>query len=391
MPISLTAGGHTKGASYRTFLQNSQTLGVEEAIKVAQLEYNCMRGVHAFAREHGIDCDSRELDTVDIVYDQAQFDQAIEAIRTMRKVMKQGDPAAEYKIHTSEDTRDKFLVPNAIGSISYPAGSVSAYKFVVGVLKLGLKRGLSLQANTPVANIAFEKPGRWTVETSRGTILAHKVVLASNGYTAHVYPKLLGTICPLRGQVTAHRSGSGIPKSGLSNTYSFIYKEGYEYMIPRPHGSMFAGDIVIGGGLTKAAEEGLYEYGNTDDTSLNKDISAYLRETTTRYFGSNWGEDAKEGSVRKEWTGIMGYSPDGYPLVGKMPDEKGLFISASFQGHGMVLCFLCSRALTEMLLDRDGPALDGWFPKAFRVHQERLSLPFYGKVGHVPGKQENKL
>jgi glycine/D-amino acid oxidase-like deaminating enzyme len=386
----LSVGGHTKGASYRTFLENTRNLGADEAIKIAQLEYSCMRGVHTFAREHKIDCDSRELDTVDVFYDQGQWDRAMEAIQLMRKLMKESDPAREYRIHTSEESRAKFLVPGAIGSIRYAAGSLSAYKFGVGVLKLALNKGLNLQTNTPALNIAFDKgggsTGGWRIQTQRGTILTEKVVLASNGYTAHVYPRLLGTICPLRGQVTAHRAGTRLSKSGLANTYSFIYKDGYEYMIPRPQGSRFAGDIVIGGGLTKAVEDGLYEYGNTDDTSLNGDVSAYLRDTTIRYFGNNWGDDAQEGRIRKEWTGIMGYSPDGYPLVGSMPDEEGLYISASFQGHGMVLALLCARALTSIMLEEAGTELDLWFPKAFKVQRSRLALPFRGKVAPCLGE-----
>ena len=354
-----------------------------------------MRAVHSFAREHDIDCDSRELDTVDVFYDQGEWDQAMEAIQLMRKLMKESDPARKYKTHTSEESQARFLVPGAIGCISYPAGSLSAYKFGIGVLRLGLKRGLNLQTNTPVSNISFDTTGGrkrgWTVQTQRGTIWTEKVVLASNGYTAHVYPRLLGTICPLRGQITVHRPGSRLPKSGLANTYSFIYKDGYEYMIPRPQGSRFAGDIVIGGGLTKAVEEGLYEYGNTDDTCLNQDISAYLRDTTNTYFGNNWGDDAQEGRIRKEWTGIMGYSPDGYPLVGCMPDEEGLYISASFQGHGMVLALLCARALTTIMLERYGAELDLWFPEAFKVQRDRLALSFQGKVGHVPVKRDKKM
>jgi glycine/D-amino acid oxidase-like deaminating enzyme len=352
-----------------------------------------MKAVHAFAREHGIDCDSRELDTVDVIYDQGQWGHAIEAVEAMRKVMGRNDRAAEYQIHTSEETQDKFLVPGSIGSISYAAGSLSAYRFATGVLKLALKRGLNLQTNTAVTGITPNEKkglkGRWIVQTQRGETLADELVLASNGYTAQIYPKLLGTIYPLRGQVTAHRPGNGMPKTGLPNTYSFIYEKGYEYMIPQPLGSKFAGDIVIGGGLTKAVEEGLYEFGNTDDTTINRDISAYLRDTTTRYFGENWGEDDKEGRIRKEWTGIMGYSPDGYPLVGNMPDEDGLFISASFQGHGMVLCFLCARALSEIMCDGDSSDLDRWFPRAFRVRKGRLAWPFTGKVqAKVPREHE---
>lgn len=385
-------GGHTKAASYRSFVDNARSLGVEEAIKIARFEFDCIKAVHAFARIHGINCDSRELETVDVVYDQEQWDQAVESIQFMRRAMGANDPVAQYKLWNSEEASQRYFTPGALGAIEYQAGSLSAYKLAVGILKLGLAKGLNVQTNTPATSISraadsVSQERKWMVQTPRGDITAWKVVLATNGYTANLYPPLQGIIVPLRGHVTAHRPGGKMPKGGLSTTYSFIYGNGYEYMIPRPSGSSHAGDIVIGGGLTKAAEEGLYEYGTTDDTTTDPFIIEYLRETTPMYLRDNWGEDDPAGRIRREWSGIMGYSADGFPLVGHVPEEEGLYIAASFQGHGMVLCYLCAKALTEMIFGADDRALDSWFPKAFRMRKERFGNKFEGRL-HVKAAKE---
>ncbi|OIW24542.1 DAO-domain-containing protein [Coniochaeta ligniaria NRRL 30616] len=246
---------------------------------------------------------------------------------------------------------------------------------------MGLARGLNLQTWTPATGLRKLEDGRWEVATPRGTVVAGKVVVATNGYTAAILDRFRGVIVPLRGQVTAQRPGSGMPFGGcLPTTYSFIYEGGYEYMATRPSGSLFAGDVVIGGGLGKAEDGGLEEYGTTDDTSVNPTISEYLRGALPRYFGSNWGEDSPEGRVRAEWTGIMGYSPDGYPFVGEMPGQEGLWISASFQGHGMVLCWKCAEALVEMMEGRDGEELGEWFPEVFRLTEERMGKRFQGRL-----------
>lgn len=299
-----------------------------------------MKGVHAFARERGIQCDSRELETVDAIYDADDFERSKQAIQRMKELMDPNEGASKYAIWNAEQAEERFLTPGAVGAITYEAGSLSAYKLVIGVLKLALKQGLNLQTNTPVDS--FEKAsgqdaeGRWTVKTSRGSIVAKKLVLATNGYTPHLYPALQGMIVPLRGVITAHRPGSAMPKTGLGRSYSFIYTKGFDYMIERPQGSKFAGDIVIGGGFAQAPSDGIFEYGNTDDSSINQDSYKYLYDSTPKVFGKNWGEDFREGRIRKTWTGIMGYSADGHPLVGALPDGEGLYIAASFQGHGMV-------------------------------------------------------
>lgn len=352
--------------------------------------------MHAFAAAHAVPCDSHPCATVDVIYDEGQWREAHEAVRAMRAALGPGDRAAEYAFHDRDEVRARFHCagadPEPVGAISYAAGSISGYKLGVGVLKLALRGGLNLQTNTPATSLASIPggSGKWEVRTPRGNIVADKVVLATNGYTAGLWKQFQGSIVPLRGQVTAQRPGSEMPAEGLPGTYSFIYENGYEYMIPRPAGSKHAGDIVIGGGLVKGPQEGLLEYGTTDDTALEGTISKYLHDTTARYFGERWGQDHPDGRVRKEWTGIMGYSPDGMPFVGEVPGQKGLWISGSFQGHGMVLCWMCAKALVEMMRGRDD-GLDEWFPDAFRITEERMKKRFTGRLHTTAAVETQKL
>ena len=373
-------GGHTKHASYRAFLHNLDAHGEEEAARIARFEYRCMEAVHAFARDHHIDCDSWEGDTVDVIYDLGQWNRAKAAVDEMRRVLGNDDPAAKYTFWNADEASDKFLTPDSYGALSYKAGSLSAYKFVIGVLNLSLEKGLNLQTETPVLKVVknYATDG-WTVETTRGSVKAKKVILATNGYSAHLCPALQGIIVPLRGHMTAQRQGSALPSDGLSTTYSFIYDGGYEYMIQRPRGSTFEGDIMIGGGSTALPEAGLCEFGTTDDTIVEPVVLDYLRNSTARYFGQHWGQDHADGRIRQAWTGIMGYSSDGFPLVGEVPGERRLYIAASFQGCGMVLSFLTAKALISMVNQLDDDNLRS-FPKTFRITKERLGRKFRGRL-----------
>lgn len=314
--------------------------------------------------------------------------------------------AAKYTIHSEEVARERFLCKGDAkidGAIEYEAGSMNAYKFACGMLRLCLASGLQLHANTPVTNLSHTN-NTWVIETPRGHLEAQTLILATNGYTASLIKDFQGAIVPLRGQVTAHRPGQCMPQMGLEHTYSFVYREGYEYMISKQSGSTFPGDIVIGGGLGKAPMAGLEEYGIVDDTTIEPTISEYLRESTKVYFGESWGEDHENGRIRKEWTGIMGsflfhtysvpthisetdsetigYSPDGFPLIGRVPNRENLFIAASFQGHGMVLCFLCAKALVDEIVGKPTEATDTWFPSSFRITKERMQQRFRGRL-HV--------
>ncbi|KAH8592461.1 FAD dependent oxidoreductase [Bisporella sp. PMI_857] len=380
-------GGHTKAASYRSFLYNAEDYGIDMAAKIAKFEYNNIKELHAFARENGIECDLYSGDTVDIMYDQTQWDQGHEAIEAMQKAMP-GDleSAARYIFWNKEEAREKFRVKGEdfIGAISYEAGSLSAYRFVIGMLKLCIKKNLQLFTHTPVSKLE-NRYDKWEVRTSRGVVTAKRVVLATNGYTASIWPQFQGSIVPCRGQVTAHRPGSNMPEDGLGYTYSFIYEGGYEYMIPRPQGSKFAGDIIIGGGMAVMKNDGEELFGIVDDTAIDQEISTYLKKTTPRYFGSQWGEDDKQGRVRKEWTGIMGFSGDELPFVGGVPETENLWVVASFQGHGMVLCWGCAKGLVDMINGEES-ILGGRFPDIFRVSRQRMDIPFGGR-DHLSAKK----
>ncbi|TLD28788.1 hypothetical protein PspLS_03895 [Pyricularia sp. CBS 133598] len=376
-------GGHTKAASYRSFAHNASTLGTKAAVQIARLELANVKAVHAFAAAHDIVCDSRPRDTLDVFYDQDEWNVAKAAVAAMQAAMP-GDEAAEFVLVDTGEAREQYfcgdLDGRLCGALRYPAGSINAYRFTTGVLKLCLASGLEIHANTPATSVAKADDGSWQITTPRGNVTAKEVVLATNGYTAALDPRFQVVVVPLRGQVTAQRPGLNMPPQGLPQTYSFIYRDGFEYMVSRR--AEDGGDIIIGGGLYENGDKGVGEAGNTDDAAMNEVISSYLRDMTPRYFGTNWGENHPGGQVRKEWTGIMGYSADGYPVVGRMPNahSKDLWACCSFQGHGMVLCWMSAKALVEMIRRRDNEDLKSWFPNAFRITKERLQRRFQGLI-----------
>ena len=421
-------GGHTKAASYRSYLQHVEELGTEEALKIARMEYENIIETHRLAEELGIDCESKLCKTVDIIYDKATFELGKKAIHALRadatEEEKQPGKMADYTIYDNADAvRKRFHVDagntnsfiegkeEVVGAFEYMAGRVNAYRFSTGMLMNCVKKGIHIGTNMPVLRIEPSGAGEkflWNVVTTEYTFRVKAVILATNGYTSFLEPSLQGKIVPMRGQITAQRPGqkSTLP-TPLPTTYSFIYKNGYEYMIPRPlpDGGQH---IVIGGGLGRLPDKGASEYGTVDDASLNPNISKYLYGSLSGSFGAeSWGEiNDRESSERvvQEWTGIMGATADGRPFVGKMPgrqnsrfpDEyshaqyRGLWIAAGFNGHGMVLCLKSAEALATMVESdhvkpfQEGPVsleIPEWFPRSFLISEDRLKrCHFQGRM-----------
>ena len=65
----------------------------------------------------------------------------------------------------------------------------------------------------------------------------------------------------------------------------------------------------------------------------------------------------------------MGATADGRPFVGQVPGKKGMWISAGFNGHGMVLCLKSAEAMVTMIKTNETPE---WFPGSFLITAQRL-------------------
>jgi glycine/D-amino acid oxidase-like deaminating enzyme len=49
------------------------------------------------------------------------------------------------------------------------------------------------------------------------------------------------------------------------------------------------------------------------------------------------------------WTGVMGYSYDSLPHLGKVPGKPGQYILAGFNGHGMPIIWLAAKGIADMV------------------------------------------
>lgn len=66
----------------------------------------------------------------------------------------------------------------------------------------------------------------------------------------------------------------------------------------------------------------------------------------------------------------MGYTPDGYPLIGAIPDRQNQFIMAGFNGAGMLNIFLSSKGLVK-LMEGHSFAETG-IPRIYEITHNRL-------------------
>ena len=130
------------------------------------------------------------------------------------------------------------------------------------------------------------------------------------------------------------------------------------------------GDIFIGGEKVP-----IDELIASDDSYVNELSKENISTVLPRFFAKGWTESEKP-EIRKVWSGIMGFTADHLPLVGKLPvsvtgrgEEGGEWIAAGFNGYGMPQCWSSGEAVAKMMLGED---VSDFLPKSYVASEKRL-------------------
>ncbi|KAL3418561.1 FAD dependent oxidoreductase superfamily protein [Phlyctema vagabunda] len=358
-------GGHLKPDVYFNVLKYSHQYGAENAAEVARFEAANIPAVKDLVEKENIDCDFHLTRAIDVCLDE---EQAKETITSYRELVKIGiAPLGDVHFIDGQNAERVTGVKGALCGWSFTAGHVWPYKLVMHLLSLVVKKGANLQTTTPVTSVSETQDldGRWTVKTTRGEIKAKKVVFASNAYTSAIASQFTDKIVPVRGICSRIVTPKDKAPPFLPNTYSLRYGPSlYDYLIPRPDGS-----IVVGGAKQEFWHNKEWWYNVTDDSKLIEPAKNYFDGLMQKRF-TGWEESG--AYTDKVWTGIMGYSSDYMPYVGNVPGKPGQIIIAGFSGHGMPLIFLSAVGVAK-ILRKDVEFKDTGIPKLFEPTVERLS------------------
>lgn len=137
-----------------------------------------------------------------------------------------------------------------------------------------------------------------------------------------------------------------------------------------------------------------------DDGSVDEPVAWYLRGELGSVLdlslhspsSKTEGGGGSHPTVKKqdleptyEWTGIMGYSRDGHPFVGRVPSslgggpddddaDVGLYVCAGYTGHGMPNAVLSAKAAVDMMYgDGDGDGAEVDLPPEYELTEQRVA------------------
>lgn len=317
--------------------------------------------------ENNIPCD---WTTTGVVHS-LTTERELKAVKENLQLLKQHHPdlADLVSLFTDQADLDDLRVPNASGATLRPnAAKVWPYKLVAWILEQLLQSGnLNLQTLTPVTYVQKVGEESWAIHTARGQIVSKNVLIATNGYTSHLLPKMTGLITPIRGQVCALRPPDDAAPT--PHTYGWVAngQEDYFIEIGKENTIVFGGErlSVPGGGEGVSADDEI-------DPALSENLRrACAHNIKLRPLGK---KEPELLHAKYEWTGIMGFSKDGYPWVGQVPESlgggNGLWVCAGFTGHGMPVAARCAIAAVEKMVGLE-KGVD--LPREFVASDQRAS------------------
>ncbi|KAG9228436.1 FAD dependent oxidoreductase [Amylocarpus encephaloides] len=360
-------GGHLRPSVYTRLPSLIEQYGLEAAVELCAFEDAHVPAIADIIHTEGIDCDFMLTRSFDIYTDREEAKKAKAAYDALKAagVVKSTMDHLEW---TDEEDAEKVSgVKGCVGCFTFPAAHLSPYKLFMDLLEVANNTGkLNIQTGTPALSIhenAINEPSGWTVETPRGNLHAKHVIVATNGYASHLLPEYVGKIVPCRG-ICSHITcppGSAAPKMKMS--YCLRLPNGsQDYLIPRQDGS-----IVVGGARSEFFHKREQWYNNPDDATLIEPAKHYFDNYMQTHF-TGWEDSGAK--VERLWTGVMGYTSDGLPSVGAVPDMENVWIAAGFEGHGMPVIWLTMNGIARMI--KGAKFKESGIPRIYRTTRERL-------------------
>jgi glycine/D-amino acid oxidase-like deaminating enzyme len=287
--------------------------GSETVRKMYAASLESIDCVEQIVREENIDCNFSRCGHLEVASKQAHFDGYEESAALIRHEFNH-----ELRIIPKSELRAE------IGSEIYFGGMVdetsaglNPARYVAGLAQAARRAGACLHDHTRVTSIepeAINGVRQFRVRTSKGTVAAREVLLASGAYTTGATPTLRKKIIPIGSYIIATEILSADLARELSPRNRMIYDSKhflYYYRLTPDNRMLFGGRAAF--------------FPETENTV--RQSAEILRRGMIGVYPQLRGT-----KVEFVWGGTLDFTLDVMPHAGKI---DGMYFAAGFAGHGV--------------------------------------------------------
>ncbi len=285
--------------------------GREKAKRMWQYTQKNHKILSEIMQEEGIHCDYEKNGSLVL----ASSQQEGEEVRQTYELLTDDGFHCEWL--NPQDCTDLLNSDAFYGAVRMPDdGGFHPIKFVDQLSGVCKKMGVRIYEKTKVINVkdtGLDNP--FEILTSDGVIRCEMAVITANGYTSTILPEFGDYIVPVSGQAFVTEP---LEKSMF---HEVIYANfGYEYWRQLPD------KRIMVGGFREHAKKQLEDFSDQTDLELLDGLHDYF---TTIF------PDTRKARMTHAWAGTMGFSKDGFPILGGTSSYPNLFICGGFTGHGL--------------------------------------------------------
>ena len=264
--------------------------------------------IDAIVNEHSIDCDWERNGHASL---------ATKPSHAPR--LKEYGAWLEKEFGHSQRYIPKNQIRNEIGSDAYYgaltddiSGGLHPSKYVFGLATAVANLGVQLCENTEVTKIEKNDSNNFRLISSKGDIIAKKIIIATNGYTDSLVPKLKPLIFPVGSYIVVTEPLTKELQNIISPKKRMYYdsKRFLNYFRLTPDGRML--------------------WGGRNDLSTDLDLdesSIRLSKELYTIF-----PDLAGIPITNTWTGKLGITFDLMPHIGQ---TNGIYYAFGYGGHGL--------------------------------------------------------
>ncbi len=277
--------------------------------------------VEETARAEGFDCDFARVGAAELAYRRRDLARLAAESRWLEEELgfvTRPVPPEEMRRVVGSDAYACALLDDA-GAAVHPA------KLVYGLAAAVARRGVPLVEHARVTDIVPTRTG-YRVGSTRGTVAARDVLVATNGYTADVPPGLGRRVVPIGSYMIATEP---------------LPADLAERLVPGRR-VMWTSRRLLNY-FRRSADDRLL-FGGRQDLSPSLDLvenAAALRRTMIGVFPQLEGV-----AITHSWGGRLGATFDLLPHIGRI---DGIWYALGYGGHGVGLSFVLGRDVARLI------------------------------------------
>ncbi|MDL2405785.1 FAD-binding oxidoreductase [Rhizobium calliandrae] len=339
-------GGHLNNGLAHSYIAAKAELGKERAVALYKALDASIDTLEAIIVEEGIDCNFRRAGKLKLASKAQHFEGLA---KNFEAVHAEVDP--DTALLSVDELKDEIGSPFHGAMLSKKSAMMHMGRYVVGLAEAAKRRGAVIVEGAAVTERSHSN-GRHILKTSKGTVTADQVMIATGAYTTANFGYFRRRIMAVGSFIVATRPltdaevASAMP--GNRTCVNTMNIGNYWRLSPDNR-------LIFGGRARFSA---------TSDQRSDARSGAILRESLGHIF-----PQLAKVEIDYCWGGLVDITKDRYPRAGY---HDGIWYAMGYSGHGAQLSTHLGMTIADAILGRpdrnplkglDWPAVPGHFGK----------------------------